>query len=315
LKNLRPLSNHSAPDLQLWLQAAPPWAEDLPEVAQSIWHVSSYRNERGVPVLRIWAIRDGAHFRLQYCDSTEFILDRSGTEVWATWREPMTLEDAAAYLLGPIFGLVLRLRGFVTLHASAISVDGAAVAFLGPQGAGKSTTAAVLARCGCAVLSDDIVAIGDREHEFRVQPAYPQLNLWPNSVEALYGDKSSLPPMTPNWDKRYLNLMSNGYRFESEPLPLTAIYYLGPRSADAAAPFIQALSPQARLLSLLGNRYVTLPADKKVRAREFDVLGRIAARVPLRQVTPHTDTTRLAKLCEVIRDDWRQLLGCEMAGV
>ena len=50
--------------------------------------------------------------------------------------------------LGPVFAFVLRLRGAVTFHASAVRI-GDAVAFLGPQGAGKSTTAAALALRGC----------------------------------------------------------------------------------------------------------------------------------------------------------------------
>jgi hypothetical protein len=309
LKHLPPVAGkHSAHDLHLWLQAAPPWVGDLPEAPQSMWHVSSYRDERGEPALKIWTIRDGSYFRLQYCDGAEFILDRRGTEVWATWVAPNTLGDAATYLLGPIFGLVLRLRGFVTLHASAVAVNGAAIALLGPQGAGKSTTAAALARRGCAVLSDDIVAVDDRDAQFRVQPAYPQLNLWPQSVEALYGPEASLPPMTPNWDKRYLDLRNDGYRFEQDPLPLAAVYYLGPRSADPAAPSVHTSSPRARLVSLIGNGYVTLPVGKSARAREFDVLGQIAARVPVRDVTPHADATNLDRLCDVILDDCRRFL-------
>ena len=134
LRNLMPVPADFPHDLHVWLGAVPGWIEHLPEPVQTIWYTSSYRNDQGHPLLRIWTLRDGAYLRLQFDDGTQFILDRSGTEVWATWPEPLTLEDATTYLLGPIIGLVLRLRGFVTLHASAISVDGGAIAFLGPQG-------------------------------------------------------------------------------------------------------------------------------------------------------------------------------------
>jgi len=308
LTGLLPLADDSAQDLRVWLKVMPRWFEDSPDTAQTVWHVSSYRNERGEPLLKIWKIRDGAYLRFLYDDGTQFILDRSGTEVWATWLEPMTLEDAATYLLGPIFGLVLHLRGFVTLHASAVSIGGSAVAFVGPQGAGKSTTAAALASRGYPVLSDDITALHVRDHSLLIQSAFPQLKLWPNSVESLYGTSDSLPPLTPNWDKRKLDLASNGYRFQQEPLPLRALYFLATRSDAPAAPFIRSLSPQEGLLLLLGNGYVSLPATKQMQAREFDVMGRIAARVPLRQITPHAEPAHLSKLCEVFLDDCRQII-------
>src|SRR5262249_11300592 len=146
-------------------------------------------------------------------DGMQFILDRSGSEIWATWPDPMCAEDAVSYLLGPVFGLVLRLRGFFTLHASVVCIGDVAIAVAGSPGAGKSTTAAALAHHGCPVLSDDIAALRELDGDILVQPAYPQLNLWPSSVEALYGAKDRLPPIAPNWDKRYLDLRTNGYRF------------------------------------------------------------------------------------------------------
>src|SRR2546422_5412685 len=181
LKGLLALSGDSVADLQIWLEMMLPWLAHLPEQAQTIRHVSPFRNERGDPLLRIWEIRDGAYLRLLYDDGTQFILNRSATEVWATWPETLTVEDTATYLLGSIFGFILRLRGFVTLHASAVSMKGSAIAFVGPQGAGKSTTAAAFAARGYAVLTDDNAALCELDDCVLIQPAYPQLNLWPNS--------------------------------------------------------------------------------------------------------------------------------------
>jgi hypothetical protein len=306
LKGLLPLGSNSADDdLQIWLKAVPPWLKDLPDAARTIWHISSYPS--GEPWRKVWKVRDGTYFWFLYDDGTQFILDRFGTEVWATWLQPMTLEDAATYLLGPILGFVLRLRGFVTLHASAVSIGEAAIALVGPQGAGKSTTAAALGGRGHAVLSDDIVALRELDDSLLIQPAYPQLKLWPNSVEALYGTKESLPLLTPNYDKHRLDLINNGYRFQQAPLRVGLVYFLAPRSNHASAPYIEDLSPQDGLIALLGNGYVTVPVDKQMRAREFDLLGRIAARVPMRKLTPHVDPVYLPKLCEVILEDCQQL--------
>ncbi len=52
----------------------------------------------------------GTYFRFQYTDGTEFVIDRRGGRIWATWSAAGTVEDMATYLLGPVLGFVLRLR-------------------------------------------------------------------------------------------------------------------------------------------------------------------------------------------------------------
>jgi hypothetical protein len=47
--------------------------------------------------------------------------------------------------------------------------------------------------------------------------------------------------------------------------------------------------------------------DKQMRAREFDILGRVMAHVPLRRVTPHTDPGRLGELCDRLLSDFERL--------
>src|SRR5579863_7547955 len=45
--------------------------------------------------------------------------------------------DAAAFLIGTAFGILLHQRGLVVLHASGVELDGRAMLFLGASGAGK----------------------------------------------------------------------------------------------------------------------------------------------------------------------------------
>ena len=127
-------------------------------------------------------------------------------------------------------------------------------------------------------------------------------------MEALYNAEYRLPPLTPNWDKRCLDLRNNGHRFHQEPLRLTAIYFLAPRSVDAAAPFIEPVHCQTGLMALVANSYGAVHLDSQMRAREFNLFGRIAAGVPLRRVTPHVESAHLSKLCEIIMDDCRQII-------
>ena len=297
----------AVPEVKVSLGWRPLWLEKLLEATQKPWFVSPYLDEGGEPAWKTWKLSGSEYFRLRYCDDTEFIIDRSGSYVWATWPDNLTLEDTATYLLGPVFGFVLRLRGVTCLHASAVAVGEQAVAFVGEAGAGKSTTAAAFAKLGYSVLSDDIVALADRGDTFLVQPAYPRLRLWPESVNVLYGSPNALPrivPTHPTWDKRYLDLTQDSYQFQQQPLPLAGIYFLGERILDTAAPFVEAVpQTQAALISLVKNCYAKYLLNKATRAKEFEVLGRLVRHVSLKRVTPHSEPARLSQLCKTILAD------------
>jgi len=289
------------------LDLRPPCLDLILEGAQ-IWYASADLEAGSRPRLIIWSLRGGEYFRLCYADGTEFVVDRMGTEVWATWPSSLTLEDTAMYLLGPVISFALLLRGHLCLHASAIAVGDQAIAMLGPSGAGKSTAAAAFARSGYGVLTDDVVAVTNRGRDFLVQPAYPRIRLWPESVSALYGAEDALPCLTPTWDKRYLDLTGNGCRFQHEPLPLAAIYILDERRDDPKVPSVEAMPAAEGLIALVANTYATRLMDKKMRARDFESLGRIATGVPLRRAIPHTDLSRLSMLCDAILEDFHALV-------
>lgn len=296
-----------APDVQVWLDTTPPWLGKMLEAEQQIYYVSKYQDERGEPALTVWKLADGAHFRLFYSDGIEFIVDRSGSRIWASCSETLTREDTTIYLLGPVLGFLLRLRGVTCLHASAVVVGDQAIALLGPAGAGKSTTAACFTRLGYSVLSDDVVPLLENDKSFLVPSAYPYLWLWPDSVSSLFGSADMLPRLIPTWDKRYLDLMENGNQFQQEPLALAAIYILGERCTDSDAPFVEAVPARAGLVALVANTYASSMLDKCMRAQEFESLCQVVARVPLRRVTPHADPAYLSRLCEVILSDFQAL--------
>ena len=293
-------------DLKMHLGLLPQFADEGVPHSEELTYVSAYTNATGEPTLRISKINEGAFVRLAYEDGTQFWVDRRRENIWATWPATSSLENAASYLLGPVLGLVLRLRGVICLHASAVAFGDRCVAFVGPAEAGKSTTAAAFARQGHAVLSDDIVALQEHQGSFQVMPGYPHLCLWPESVEMLYDSAEALPRLIPDWDKRRLSLGEQGTFFESRCLPLAAIYVLSERG-QAPAPYVEAIRPRSALLALVTDTYANKILDKEMRAREFAVLGRLVTAVPVRRVYPHEDPTRLEELCKVIREDLHSL--------
>lgn len=258
--------------------------------------------------LQVGMLENGRYFGFFYGDGVRFAIEHEGFEIWGDWSENCTFEDACTYLVGPVIAFALRLRGVTCLHASAIAVADRAIALFGVAGAGKSTTAAAFALNRFSVLSDDVVALAERDRCFLVQPAYPRVNLWPDSVRALFGSEDALPRITPTWDKRYLALDRDGRRFELKALPLGAIYVFGDREANLTAPVIEEMVGTEAIMSLVANTYVNYLLDCDMRQREFDVLGRVVGGVPVRRVRPTADPSKVFGLCEMIAGDATQLL-------
>jgi hypothetical protein len=279
----------------------------LPLFSQSseVFYSSPHKNHEGDPILRVGEL-DKAHLIFFYSDGLRFAVARNGKGVVGDWPDDYSLEDAATYLLGPILGFVLRLRGTVPLHASCIAVDGRAIGLLGAPGAGKSTTAAAFARLGYPIVSEDVVPLSERDNSFWVKPGYPRINLWPSSVHAMFGDENALPVVTPAWGKRFLALDQNGLQFQSQALPLGGIYYLGDRDSDTRDPVIEPLDGTVAMMTLVGNTYVNYVLDDAMRSHEFDVLGRLVSNVPVLSVRASADSAHLRDLCDGIAQDARE---------
>jgi hypothetical protein len=186
-------------------------------------------------------------------------------------------------------GFVLRLRGIVCFHASAVALADGAIAVLGAPGAGKSTLAAAFGRCGFPVIADDVVALADMGDHFLVQPGYPRVNLWPDSVRELFGTEDALPCITPTWNKRYMTLGENTSIFASSALPLTTIYILCDREASRPTTVIEALTGREAFMALVANSYVSHLLDRRMRSLEFEALGRVFTSVPVRRVRRTAD--------------------------
>jgi hypothetical protein len=289
----------AVPDLRVWFNAP---QDGGPESTPAVLCYPRDGDDEHGDGLRVWRLEDGARFRFRYRDGTEFLIDRAGTEIHASWPAESTLEDTSIYLLGPVLGFALRLRGIPCLHASAIDVAGQAVALLGGAQAGKSTTAAAFARLGHGVLTDDVAAILEGTGSPCIQPAYSQLRLWPDSAALLFGSEDALPCLTPTWSKRALNLERHGHTFRAEPLPLAAIYLLGDRTPTAGTQ-IEPVPVREALRTLLAHSYVGYLLDRERREQEFVSFARLAAAVPLRRVIAPDDRSEIFNLCSRILED------------
>lgn len=147
------------------------------------------------------------------------------------------------YIVGTVMAVLLYQRGLLVLHGSVVDVNGAAIAFLGQSGAGKSSTAAAMHKYGYQLLADDVAAIKLNSTAI-VFPGFPQIKLSSEAAVSLGYDAKS--QMSPHAVKE-----KHGYRLQQEfpqaPLPLKCIYVL----ADEPEFDIEILRPQEAVIELV----------------------------------------------------------------
>jgi hypothetical protein len=247
------------------------------------------------------------HFRVTYGDGAQFAVDAGASEIYGVASGDLTLDDLVVYLQSPILGFVLRLRGVTCLHASAAASGGRAFAMVGDAGMGKSTSAAMFARLGLDVLTDDLLALADGRTTFYAQPGLPRVLLWPDSVANLFGSAEALPRIIGTWDKRYLSLSLPGYHFAGVPAPLEAIYVLGERLEKGKPTEIRELKGSEGLVQLLANTYANDFLTTDLRARELEVLARMIAYVPIRLVRAPNAPPAVESVCRAVIADFQSL--------
>jgi hypothetical protein len=299
-------------DLDVSLLGGAEWPAELLVAPEHVCYTDEETDEAGQPTLIVSQCgRD--FYRLRYWDGSEFLVDRAGSRAWARWPAILPVGEILTCLFGPIAGFVLNLRGTPCLHASAVVIDGRAVAFLGHSGAGKSTTAAAFVRRGFAALTDDVLALERKlgalkpAEEYLVRPGHNVVRLAPDAVRALYGAEDALPHGGDTTDKRHLELTADGNRLPAGPVPLDAIYVLHERRPDLDRPVaIDDLKGHEALMALVARTFMNYVLDAGLRTRALDVFSRLAARVPVRKLTVRDDASDLGAVTDAILADVRR---------
>lgn len=150
---------------------------------QEPWYVISDEDER---------------YRVRVRTVGEFHLSRDLRRVdWLP--EPGGRESYAPILFaGTILALLLTLRGHLVLHASAVAVDGRALAFVGQSGRGKSTSAALCLAAGARPVSDDVLVVEPHDGLVRCLGSGAELRLREKAADmvALFSPDSTATTRT-----------------------------------------------------------------------------------------------------------------------
>jgi hypothetical protein len=292
------------PDVRVHIGDFPSEVAPVARAGTEIWGDGG-DPDHAVDAVSVRSVAGGASLMVAYGDGMRFLVDRTGDEVWAVAPPGVSIETTGTYLLGPIFGLVLRLRGTVCIHASVVAIGtgraAGAVAIVGPAGAGKSTIAAACALRGHRVVSDDIAALVCDNGRWATEPAAPTIRLWDDSVAMLFGRPTALPLMAPGWNKRQLDLRTlDGAFILDGRLPLTGAYVLDTGNRPSPPVAAARLSPRDALMALVPNTYANVLLDADMRAAEFQTLSSIVSTVPVWRIHAPENAAELATFCEMV---------------
>lgn len=231
-----------------------------------------------------WVLPDGtiwlrfAHagdaYWLRFPGLADFLVSADGFRV-TRYPVPGIDDHTLEHLfLNQVLPLAQSLQGDLVFHASAVSLNGAAIAFLGRSGRGKSTLAASFASAGQAFLTDDGLQLETRARGYWVHPSHPSIRLWNDSREALVHTGAVLSPPVQYTDKSRV-LSDDQLTACREPMPLRRMYFLG--EGEATDVRIEPMSPREALIGLVNHSFMLDTSTAQVMARHFDALSQMAA--------------------------------------
>ena len=251
-------------------------------------------------------------WRLRVPGVCDFVVDAERSRLECR-LDPSSDEAFVAVLVtGLAVSFVLGLAGHCVLHASAVSVDGRAIAFTGPSGAGKSTLASLLCAAGAYMLTDDVLRIAVGPGGPVCVGGAPELRLRPGTAWAL-DEYATTPTTRVTVDDRLAvrpaRPRDHDHDHDHDRKAATAtalgLIVLPRLSREATSIALSPVTGALALATLASACRVTGWRDPALVRAHFDVLAEIAGTVPVREALipwdPALRPTIAAPLIELLR--------------
>ncbi len=228
----------------------------------------------------------------------EFLISPDGRRIACRELNGASPEAFQTYLLGQVLSFALLKQGIEPLHATAIVIDGKAVAFVGDCGYGKSSLGAAFLQVGYPLLTDDLLILEQAGDQFVAYPGPPRIKLFPRIAESLLGKRVIGAPMNNQTPKLVISLGQNGKMHSWETFPMKAIFVLTPPTTSSPSPriTIRRLSAQHAFVQMLRGTFNTIVVEPARLERQFDLATRLATRVPVRSLSYPRDLNRISEV-------------------
>ena len=242
------------------------------------------------PNVRVHAYRLASGYRLQFDDTGLFDVSSDGHEI--TWRRPATADERAARLdlTGRVLALALHIGGCLSLHASAVSIGGRAIAFLAPKGSGKTTLAVALERAGAEFMSDDTVPVEVTPSPI-ARPGAHSVRMFRDTAASL-GMQMDLA-MDSSMTKPMFRDSAIGRR-RVQAAPLDALYLLSSVSAQDELPVRrERLSEPEAVMRVLGQTKIGVLLGGREAESVLKRAADLVSAVPVYELKVARDLSRL----------------------
>lgn len=233
----------------------------------------------------------------------EVLISADGRHILCCPESSVPTESFYVYLLGQALSFALLMLGFEPLHATAIEVDGQAVALLAESGNGKSTLAAAFVAAGYSVLTDDVLMVHPSGRNFLAYPGPPRLKLFPKVAARLMGQVRDAAPMNRDTTKLVVPLDSG--QTCGTAVPLAAIYELQPPRGTPGAQevTIEPVAGRDAALALVQAAFNQRLVTRDRLTRQFSAAVGLAERVPVRRLAYPRLVSRLPEVVAAVLAD------------
>ena len=241
---------------------------------------------------------------LRWAHLFEFLISSDGRTIEYRRLEKATHDSLTTYLLGQVLSFSLLSFGYEPLHATAVVIDGEAVAFLGDCGYGKSTLGAAFVARGFSILTDDVLALESRGDTWIAHAGPPRLKLFPSVARKVLA-RTNGGPLNAETSKLVLPL--NAGEASDTAVPIRALYVLSdPARRAGRAPShirIAPLSGQEAFLEVTRAAFNLIQVDRARLTNQFATATRLVCDVPLRRLTYPRTLSSLGAVCDAVIND------------
>jgi hypothetical protein len=192
-------------------------------------------------------------------------------------------------LLAQVLPVAATLQGVELLHASAVAVDGRALAVTASAGSGKTSLAAHLLDLGADFVADDVLALELVDGHVEAHPGTGLMNLDPDQRRSLGDATGRFAELPGDGETNYVVVP-----VVDAPLPLGALYFLHRAAQFAEARIVDAQDTRV----LLGSTFVSYLSDPERLLTHLEICGAVDQTVPAFVVEAPLEVSadRLARL-------------------
>ena len=213
-----------------------------------------------------------AGFLLRFPERADFLVTEKTNRVVCTPAPDICPQVVTDLYFNQVVPLLLNFRGELVLHGSAVLMKGAAVAFIGQSGRGKSTLAATLSRNGFPFLTDDGLLLTRKHGAYIAHPNRPYLRLRNDSRDGVFHEQFVAPVIAS--EVKNMIISGTALPYADQACPLGELYILGSGESDNVV--IEPLVPASAFCAYMGHSFILDVEDKALLKAHFGRLADLA---------------------------------------